>query len=105
MGLGFLPRTACLLPLTVLPLVLALAALGFRAGRRRGYGPFGVGIVAAAVLLLGKFALGWGVAAFGGLAGLVAASLWNSWPTRPTTGVPSASRGTVYQIGSIEQET
>ena len=77
-------QTAYLLPLTVLALVLALAALGFRARRRRGYGPFVVGIVAA-------FAL-------------VGASLWNSWPTKPTTGVPHAPGGTLLQIGGIEKE-
>ena len=39
MGLGFLLKTAILLPLMVVSLVVAVAALGFRAGRRRGSAP------------------------------------------------------------------
>ena len=83
-------QTAYLLPLTVLALVLALAALGFRARRRRGYGPFVVGIVAAFALVMGKFVIDSNVAVYGAVAALVGASLWNSWPTKPTTGVPLA---------------
>ncbi|HJT75996.1 MAG TPA: hypothetical protein VJ739_02245, partial [Gemmataceae bacterium] len=57
MGLGFLMQTTYLLPLTVGSLALALAALGFRAKRRRGYGPLAVGILAAVAFVLGKFVL------------------------------------------------
>ena len=96
-------QTAYLLPLTVLALVLALAALGFRA-RRRGYGPFVVGIVAAFTLVVGKFVFDSNVAVYGAVAALVGASLWNSWPTKPTTGVPLAPGGTLLQIGGIEKE-
>ena len=97
-------QTAYLLPLTVLALVLALAALGFRARRRRGYGPFVVGIVAAFALVVGKFVINSNVAVYGAVAALVGASLWNSWPTKPTTGVPLAPGGTLLQIGSIKKE-
>jgi glutaredoxin len=93
-------RTAVLLPLTALSLVVAVAALGFRAGRRRGFGPFAVGVVAAVVLVIGKFAIDSDVMVYGGIVGLVGVSLWNSWPTRPTASVPSAPSGTLYQIGS-----
>ena len=88
-------QTAYLLPLTLASLVLALAALGFRAQQRRGYGPLAVGAVATVVL-----GLDLNVAVYGGLAGLVSASLWNSWPR----GVPAAPAGTLYQIGSINEE-
>lgn len=97
MGLGFLMQTAYLLPLTVFSLGLAVAALGLRASRRRGYGPLAVGVLAAAVLVLGKFVLDSNVAVYGGLAALVAASVWNSWPK----GVPPAPAETLNQIGGI----
>ncbi|MCI0462764.1 MAG: hypothetical protein L0Z62_37935 [Gemmataceae bacterium] len=93
-------QTAYLLPLMVASLVLAVAALGFRAKRRRGYGPLAAGVVGAVVLVLGKFVLDSNVAVYGGLAGLVGASLWNSWPRS----VPNAPAGALYQIGSINKE-
>jgi mercuric ion transport protein len=55
LGLGFLISTKYLLALTVAFLSIAAAALGFRASRRYGYGPFWLGLVAAAVILTGKF--------------------------------------------------
>lgn len=87
MGLGFLMETAYLLPLTIFFLVLTVAALGFRANMRRGYGPFVVGVMATCVLLVGKFVIEWDVAIYGAVAVLVGASVWNSWPTRPATSV------------------
>lgn len=104
MGLGFLMETVYLLPLTALALVLAVAALGLRARRRRGYGPFAVGLAAAILLVVGKFVIGSNVVVYGSIAALVTASLWNSWPTRSAAGVPAAPTGTLYQIGSIEKE-
>ena len=97
-------QTAYLLPLTALALVLVLAALGFRARRRRGYGPFAVGILAAFALVVGKFVIDSNVEVYGAVAALVGASLWNSWPTKPTTDVPLAPGGTLLQIGGIEKE-
>jgi mercuric ion transport protein len=79
-GLGFLTDTAYLLPLTVLSLVVAVGALGWRAGRRRGYGPFVLGLLAATVVIVGKFLFDSNPAMYGGIALLVGASLWNSWP-------------------------
>jgi len=95
-------ETAYLLPLTVICLVLALAALAFRANRRRGYGPFVLGVLAAASLLIGKFVLDSNVAVYGGIASLVGASLWNSWP-KSTTSVPFAPTETLLQIGSKKE--
>ncbi len=94
-------QTAYLLPLTVFSLVLALAALGFRANRRRGYGPLLVGILAAVLLLVGKFILESNVAVYAGIASLIGASLWNSWPKKS---VPSAPTETLLQLGSIERK-
>jgi mercuric ion transport protein len=92
-------ETPYLLPLTVICLFLALAALAFRANRRRGYGPFILGAVAAALLMLGKFVLDSNVAVYGAIASLIVASLWNSWP-KSTTSVPFAPTDTLLQIGS-----
>jgi hypothetical protein len=103
-GLGFLMETAYLLPLTLLALVLAVAALGFRARRRWGYGPLAVGLAAAVLLVVGKFVIGSNVAVYGSIAALATASLWNSGPTRSAAGVPAAPTGTLYQIGSIDKE-
>lgn len=105
MGLGFLVRAEYLLPLTAFFLTVAVGALGFRAAKRRGYGPFVLGIVAAAVVVLGKFIIDWEVAVYGGVAALVGASLWNAWPTKPTTSVSSAPEGTLLQIGSMKKES
>jgi hypothetical protein len=100
--LGFLMQATYLLPLTVASLALALAALGFRAKRRRGYGPLAVGVLAAVAFVLGKFVLDSNVAVYGGLAGLIGASLWNSWPRKS---VPSAPTETFLQLGSIKKES
>jgi mercuric ion transport protein len=90
-------RTVYLLPLTVFSLALGVAALGFRANWRRGYGPLAAGILAAVLLLVGKFVLNSNVAVYGGLASLIGASLWNSWPKKS---VPPAPRETLLQLGS-----
>jgi hypothetical protein len=97
-------ETAYLLPLTALALGVALAGLGFRAGRRRGYGPLAAGVAAAALLLSGKFVLDSNAAVSAGVAALVGASLWNSWPVRPAAGVPPAPPETLLQIGSLTKE-
>src|SRR5919199_1002234 len=54
LGLGFLISTKYLLPFTAAFLGITTAALGFRASRRHGYGPLWLGLVAAAVILIGK---------------------------------------------------
>jgi len=81
-GLGFLIDTTYLLPLTVLFLVVAVGALGWRAGNRRGFGPFVLGLLAATIVIVGKFSFDSNSAMYGGIALLVGASMWNSWPKR-----------------------
>lgn len=83
LGLGFLVETTYLLPLTATFLAMALFMLAFRARRRNGYRPFAVGVLASALLLVGKFVFESDPAMYGGIALLVAASLWNSWPRKP----------------------
>lgn len=82
LGLPFLMETRWLLPLTAVFLVIAVGVLAFRARRRRGYGPFVLGLVAAAFVLIGKFTFESDPAMYAGIGLLVAASLWNSWPRR-----------------------
>jgi hypothetical protein len=95
-------KTAYLLPLTVLSLVLAVAALGYRANRRRGYGPFVLGLAAAVGLVVGKFIVDSDVVVYGSIAALVGASVWNSWPKK---GVPSAPTEPLLQLGSLKKES
>jgi hypothetical protein len=80
LGLSFLVSTRYLMPLTGAFLVLALAALGFRANRRRGYGPFHLGLAAAIAILLGKFVWESRPAVYSAVGFLALASVWNVWP-------------------------
>jgi mercuric ion transport protein len=82
LGLGFLISAKYLLPLTVAVLAIAATALGFRASRRRGYGPFWLVLVAATVILTGKFYFDAAPATYAGVGLLIAASVWKSWPRR-----------------------
>jgi hypothetical protein len=89
LGLGFLLDVRWLFPLTAVFLLVAVVALGFRARRRRGFGPFVVGLGASAVVLVGKFRFESDPAMYAGLGLLIAASIWNTWPRRATTACPA----------------
>ena len=83
LGLGFIPlSTKQLLPLTAAFLIVAVAALGFRARQRRGYFPMMIAVLASAVVLYGRFALESSLIMYAGLATLFAASVWNTWPKK-----------------------
>jgi len=84
-GLGFLISVRYLLPVTIAFLVLALAAMLFRARDRRGYGPFLLAVLAASSVLLGKFAWDSRPTVYGAIGLLVVASLWNTLPRRDTS--------------------
>src|SRR5437867_5414469 len=84
-GLGFLIGTTYLLPITIAFLILTLAVLGFRATQRRGYGPFVVGVLSSAVILVGKFYLESKPLMYGGVGVLAVASVWNALPRRAKT--------------------
>jgi len=104
MGFAFLMKTVYLLPLTVLFLIAAVGGLAFRARRRRGFAPFFVGLAAAAILLVGKFALQSAPMLYGGVALLFAASVWNSWPVKTANRASEALAETLHQIGSNQSE-
>lgn len=75
LGLGFVDYTPYLLPLTALFLAATLGSLGYRAKRRRGYGPLWVGVAASVIMIAGKFWFDSNPALYSGIALLVAASL------------------------------
>ena len=81
-GLGFLISAKYLLPFTGAFLVLAVASLAFRARRRRGYGPFMLGMIAATGVLVGKFWWESNTAIYAAVGLLIIASAWNAWPHR-----------------------
>jgi hypothetical protein len=82
LGLGFLVESQYLLAVIAGFLLLALAALGWRARSRRGYGPLLLGIAAAAAIIAGKFWLEANAVVWGGATLLAVASIWNAWPRR-----------------------
>jgi len=88
MGVGFVDYTPYLLPLTAGFLLIALAALGYRARGRRGYVPLLLGLVASAAIVIDRFQYESDIALYAGLALLIGASLWNTWPRAPTAGSP-----------------
>lgn len=88
-GVGFFDYTPYLLPLTAVFLLIAIAGLAFRAHSRRGYRPLLLGLVGSAILLAGKFGYDSDHAMYAGIAALVAASIWNTWPKAPA---PSSDR-------------
>jgi len=81
LGLGFL-ATTYLLPVTLGFVAVALAALVFGASSRRGFGPFWIGVVAAALVLGGKFWFASDSTTYVGVGLLVVASVWNAIPKR-----------------------
>jgi mercuric ion transport protein len=81
-GLTFLMEDRWLLPISALFLLAALVALGWRAEKRRGYGPAIAGLFSSVAILAGKFAVESDVAVYGGIAALIAACVWNAWPRR-----------------------
>jgi hypothetical protein len=85
LGLGFLLKEGYLLPLTAAFLLVAVGGLAYKAGARRGYGPFVLGLVASGAVLAGKFVLEVFPIVYGGVALLLGASIWNAWP-RKTAG-------------------
>lgn len=91
LGLGFLLDVRWLFPLTALFLLIAVLALAFRARRRRGFGPFLVGFGASTIVLGGKFRFESDLAMYAGLAMLVAASIWNTWPRRAAPACPACT--------------
>jgi len=82
LGFGFLTSAEYMLPITLAALAVALWALAFRARRRRGFGPFWLGVLAAAIVYAGGFHWPSDPVMYAGAGLLIAASVWNMWPAR-----------------------
>ena len=80
LGLSVLADTTVQTVLTVLLLAVALGGLLYDAKSRRGYGPFALGAVTAAVLAFSKFVMGSDPITYAGVGVLALAGLWNVWP-------------------------
>jgi hypothetical protein len=104
-GLSVLTSAKHLLLLTIAFLAITAFTLGFRGSRRHGYGPLWAGLLAAAMILVGKFYFDAEPATYAGVGLLVAASVWNSWP-RPAAALPSCcfAAGTKITEGNLEGE-
>lgn len=91
LGLGFINFTPYLLPLTAVFLLVSLAMLAYRARSRRGYSPLLLGVMAALIMMIGKFRFDSALALYTGIALLIGAALWNSWPkkARQPTATPA----------------
>lgn len=99
LGLGALVSTKYLLLLTAFFLSITLLTLGLKASRRNGYGPLGLGSLASAMILSGKFYFDLSQTTYVGLGLLVAASVWNIWP-RPAAKASFCSACVPAEVGS-----
>lgn len=79
LGLGFMNDTPYLLPLTMVFFALALASLGYQAGRRRHVTALLLGLLAALLVIVGKFTVVSHLTMYAGITLLAGASLWTSW--------------------------
>lgn len=80
LGIAFLLEPRWLLPLTVLFLLPAIYVLARDARRRGTWLPCWFGIGAALAMLLGKFLWEADPVMYGGMAALIAASIWSAAP-------------------------
>ncbi|KKM69837.1 hypothetical protein LCGC14_1446820 [marine sediment metagenome] len=80
LGIAGITYSRYLLPLMILFLAIALFSLFYKARVRRGYFPFLFGLLAAVLMILGKFVLINNLVNYIGITLLIIASLWNSWP-------------------------
>ena len=75
LSLGGLLSVDAAFPLIACFLVVVLIGLGLFGRRTRRYGPFAAALVAAAAILLDTFALSYSRVTYGGVAGLLGASV------------------------------
>jgi hypothetical protein len=67
---------------TFASLLFAVGMLGYRANHRHGFGPLSIGLLAAILIILGKFYLRIDNLSYAGIFLLVTASVWNAWPRK-----------------------
>jgi hypothetical protein len=90
LGLGFLLRAHYLFAVTAAFLLMAVAALSFRARQRHGYWPALLGLASSIVILATKFAIDSHMALYSGVGTLMGASVWNAWPQNNRSCCPQA---------------
>lgn len=102
-GLGFLLRGPYLIGFTIVPLTIALAALGYKAQSRHGYVPLLLGVVAAVVIGYGKLVSGSLVEMVAGMGLLIAISIWNAW--RKRNDIPACPRCRLVQLTALKGDS
>lgn len=90
-GLGFVDYTPYLLPLTGAFLLMAVASIGYHARKRKYYTPLLIGVVAAVLVLTGKFLWLDDWMTYSGIAVLIGVSVWGTWPIRQSTACPACT--------------
>ena len=104
-GLNFLLSREYLFPLTVVFLLVAVASLLVK--RRRGHAPFALGLTAASLVLIGKFAITSDALTYTGATLLVFASVYNAWPRRMAAPCPKCAplQGGLIQLSAQEKSS
>ena len=82
LGLSFVVERPYLLPLTTAALALAVGSIALSA-RGRGHGPWLLGLLMGAGVLIGKFTIESQVLTHMSLIGLVCVASWSFWRARP----------------------
>lgn len=95
LGLGFTLSAEFLVPIAVLLLAVSIFTLGYRAERRRGFGPLGLGVVGGLGVLAAKLWFSSEGLSYAGLGAIVLAGFWNSWPAR---GLPASCTGSCPRV-------
>tara|TARA_E500000331_G_C17272891_1_gene720233 strand:- start:20217 stop:20915 length:699 start_codon:yes stop_codon:yes gene_type:complete len=82
LGIGFIFESKNLFILTIILLCIALFSLIYKARKRRGYTPFYLGLCSTLLLITGKFYWNSMAISYVGIAMLLLAIIWNSWPVK-----------------------
>lgn len=83
LGLGFLHNERVLAPLIVLFLAVGIFSVAWSTRSHRRLGPLVVTLLGSAAIVLGRLTGHVHILLYGGVALLIAASLWNLWLKRP----------------------
>lgn len=81
-GISFTNYTPYLFPLMLVFLIIALFTLYYKAPLRHGYYPLYFGSASTLIIILGKFVFHSNIMLYIGVALLLIASIWNSWPRK-----------------------
>jgi len=82
LGLGFLMTGPYFYMFIGILLSISLFSLAYKAKTRRGYLPFGIGFMSAAVIMAGKYFALSDYVFYSGALILIVASIWNNIPSK-----------------------